>query len=176
MALSAPAFSFAHVPPKLTSTQATFAIPSGSTSTWTLKLWWEGTMKGSDSGTSGTLTVSVPSETPCTFQADVSQTTAGGQTTYYSGARRTLPSCGGTPPPPTQTIAGDIFLCSAGGTQTTTEVSLGSLAVTGTSLSQGNPLPPTTIASGTYTMTAGAPSGYNFVVCGGSAVPDSSGV
>ncbi|HEY5251199.1 MAG TPA: hypothetical protein VIJ09_06045 [Acidimicrobiales bacterium] len=175
VALSAPAFA-SPVPPMLTPTQATFAIPSGSTSTWTLKLWWEGTVKGTATGTSGTLTVAVPAETPCTFQADVSQTTASGQTTYYSGTRRTLPSCGGTPPPPTSTIAGDIFLCSATGTQTTTEVSLGSLAVTGTSLSQGNPLPPTTIASGTYTMTANAPTGYNFVTCMGSAVPDVSGL
>jgi hypothetical protein len=175
VALSAPAFAAA-VPPKLSNTDATFAIPTGSTSTFTLNLWWEGHMKGSDSGTSGTLTVPVPFESSaCTFQADVTQT-VGGKTTFYSGLRKTLQSPCGTPPPPTSTIAGDIFLCSASGTPTTTEVTLGTLAVTGTSLSQGSPLPPTTIASGTYTMTATAPSGYNFVSCGGSAVPDSSGL
>ena len=113
----------------------------------------------------------------CTFQADVSVVAKpGGPSTYYSGTRRTFSTCGPNSPPPTATIAGDIFLCSAAGTQTVTEVSLGSLAVTGTSLSQGNPLPPTTIASGTYTMTASAPSGYVFVSCQGSALPDSSGV
>jgi hypothetical protein len=139
VALAAPAFA-APVPPALSSTQATFTVPSGSTSTWTLKLWWEGSLKGSTSGTTGTLTLPVPSESPCTFQADVSYVTKpGGQSTYYSGSRRTLTTCGS--PPPTSTIAGDIFLCSAAGTQTTTEVSLGSLAVTGTSLSQGTPCP-----------------------------------
>ena len=117
----------------------------------------------------------MPQETPCTFQADVSVANAGGKSAYYSGARRTLSSCG-PPPPLPATIAGDIFLCSAAGTQTTTEVSNGTLAVTGTALSQGNPLNPTKIAPGTYSMTATAPSGYVFVSCQGSAVPGASGV
>ena len=159
------------------ATQSTFVVPSGTTSTWTLKLWWQGTMVGSQSGTTGTLKVAVPVENPCVFQADVSQTTAGGQTSYYSGVRRSFANgtCG-VAPPPGSTIAGDIFLCSATGTQTTTEVSLGNLAVTGTSISQGNPLPATAISAGTYTMTATAPTNYNFVGCGGSAIPDSSGL
>lgn len=174
VALSAPAFA-SPVQPTLSASQSTFVIPTGTTSTWTLKLWWQGTMVGSDSAKTGTLTVAVPSENPCSFQADVSQTAANGQTSYYSGVRRTFPvgTCGKTPPP-TSTIAGDIFLCSATGTRTTTEVSLGNLAVTGTSLSQGNPLPATPIASGPWSMTATAPPGYNFVGCGGSAIPDSS--
>ena len=176
VALSAPAFA-SPVPPTLSATQSTFVVPTGTTSTWTLKLWWQGTIVASDNGTTGTLTVAVPSENPCTFQADVSQTAPNGQTSYYSGVRRTFPlgTCGVTPPP-SSTIAGDIFLCSATGTTTTTEVSLGHLAVTGTALSQGNPLPATPIASGTYSMTATAPPGYNFIGCGGSAIPDSSGL
>ena len=64
------------------------------------------------------------------------------------------------------TLSGDIYLCS-NGTQTTTEVSGGTLAVTGPQNvpSQANPLT-TTLLPGTYTVTATAPSGYQLSACG----------
>lgn len=175
MAFSAPTFAATPSPPTLTATQATFAIPGKSTSTWTLKLWSHGNLEGSESGTTGTLTVAVPVTSDCLFQADVSVTPVGGQSSYYSGVRATVPGCG-VPPP--QTIAGDIYFCAANGTQTTTEVSGGTLASSGpqTLPSQPNPVAPTSVASGTYMMTAGSPSGYVFVVCKGSASVALAGV
>ena len=172
VALSVPAFA-TNARPKISATAATFAIPAGTTSSWTLKLWSHGTMKGSDTGTSGTLTVGVPATSDCMFQADVSVTPVGGQSSYYSGTRATVPGCG---PPPT--IAGDIYLCSGTGTQTATEIGSGTLAAGGPQSvpSQANPLAPTTVLSGSYTMTAGAPAGYVFVVCGGSASVAPTGV
>ena len=38
-----------------------------------------------------------------------------------------------------------------------------------------NPLAPTEVGAGVYTMTATAPSGYQLVVCGGSSTPGTSG-
>ena len=69
--------------------------------------------------------------------------------------------------PTTQTIAGHIYLCS-NGTQTSTEVTGGTLGATGPQAvpTQANPLSPTEVAAGTYTMTATAPSGYHLVTCG----------
>ncbi|HET6793507.1 MAG TPA: hypothetical protein VFH45_03640, partial [Acidimicrobiales bacterium] len=73
---------------------------------------------------------------------------------------------------PSQTIAGNIFDCTTG-TPTTDQVTGGSLAATGpqTLTAQANPLPPTNVAAGTYSMTATAPPGYQFVTCGASATP-----
>ncbi len=172
VALSASAFAVSPRPPKISATEATFAIPMGTTSTWTLKLWSHGNLEGSDSGTSGTLTVAVPTTPDCLFQADVSVAPVGGKSSYYSGVRATVPGCG---PPPT--IAGDIYLCSGTGAQTTTEITGGMLAVTGprTLPSQANPLLPTAVSSGSYTMGAGSPSGYVFVVCNGSASVSTTG-
>jgi hypothetical protein len=172
VALSVPAFA-TNVRPSISATEATFAIPAGTTSSWTLKLWSHGAMKGSDTGTSGTLTVGVPATSDCMFQADVSVTPVGGQSSYYSGTRATVPGCG-----PPQTIAGDIYQCSGTGTQTTTEIGSGTLAAGGPQAvpSQANPLAPTTVPSGSYSMTAGAPAGYVFVVCGGSASVASTGI
>jgi hypothetical protein len=64
-------------------------------------------------------------------------------------------------------IAGHIYLCNAG-SQTTTEIAGGTLSATGptTVSTVSNPLAPTTVPTGTYTMSATAPSGYNFVTCG----------
>jgi len=173
VAFSAAAFAVSPRPPKISATEATFAIPTGTTSTWTLKLWSHGTLEGSDTATSGTLTVAVPATSNCLFQADVSVAPVGGRSSYYSGVRATVPGCG---PPPT--IAGDIYLCSGTGTQTTTEVAGGSLAASGpqTLPSQANPLMPTTVLSGSYTMDAGSPPGYVFVVCNGSAAVATTGV
>lgn len=88
-----------HSKPVITSSATTFAIPSSSPSgtTWTLNLWSHGTLVGTASGSSGELlTVSTPTTPKCKFQADVSQTPAGGQKTWYSGAKATLSQCGGT--------------------------------------------------------------------------------
>ena len=78
---------------------------------------------------------------------------------------------------PTGKIAGHIYLCDNGGNQTSTEVPGGTLGATGpqTVTVQGNPLNPTTVATGAYTMTATSPSGYKLVTCHGSSTPDGSG-
>ena len=83
-----------------------------------------------------------------------------------------LLSCGA----PHQTIAGHIYLCTSGN-PTTTEESGGSLAASGPSTlaATPNPLAPTGVNAGGYTMTATAPPGYELVVCGGSSTPNSSG-
>jgi len=170
VAFSAPAFAYPR-PPKLSVTNATFAIPTSSTSTWTLRLWSHGNLEGSDTGTSGMLTVAVPATSDCLFQADVSVTPLGGAPSFYSGARATVSGCG-----PLPTIAGDIYLCPAAGA-TTIEVAGGTLGAIGpqTLASQPNPMAPTSVLSGDYTMTARSPSGYMFVACGGSAVVAANG-
>jgi len=160
-------------PPSITPTRATFTIPSGSSSMWLLRLWSHGALEGSDHGTTGTLSVDVPAVTGCSFQADVTVTPADGVRYFYSGARATLPGCG-----PPATLAGDIDLCTASGTPTSTEVPGGTLSATGPQdlPSQSNPVPPTHVTAGSYSMTAGAPAGYVFVACGGPATIGSSGV
>jgi hypothetical protein len=172
VSFSAPAFASTPRQPQLSPTEATFVIPTSSTSAWTLRLWSHGTLEGSDAGTSGTLTVAVPATSDCLFQADVSVTPLGGVRTYYSGVRATVPDCG-----PLPTIAGDIYLCPAAGA-TTIEVPGGTLAAVGpqTLAAEPNPMAPTPVLSGDYTMTAGNPSGYIFVACGGSAVVASNGL
>jgi hypothetical protein len=78
--------------------------------------------------------------------------------------------------PPRQTIAGHIYLCN-NANPTTTEVSGGSLAASGPSpvSATPNPLAPTDVGAGGYTMTATAPPGYGLVVCTGSSTPSASG-
>ncbi len=171
VAFSVPAFASA-VPPKITPTTATFAIPAGSTSTWTLNLWSHTVLEGSDHATSGVLIVAVPATSDCTFQADVTVVPVDGTRFFYSGKRATVPGCG-----PPQTIGGHIFLCSASGGPTTSEISGGTLAASGpqTVGAQANPLGPIHVATGNYTMAATSPSGYVFVPCGGSATIGSTG-
>jgi hypothetical protein len=163
------------VQPKIASTQSTFKVPAPSTDTWTLRLWSHGTLEGSDTGTSGMLTVAVPHTSDCAFQADVSTTAPGGRPYFYSGRRATMTDCGVTP---TQTLAGHIYLCTPAGAPTTTELPGGTLTATGPqSLSpQANPLDPTSVASGSYTMTAATPTGYLLVVCGGTATVAAGGL
>ena len=75
-----------------------------------------------------------------------------------------------------QTIAGHIYGCS-GGVASTTEVSGGTLGASGPQLIpvQANPLTATSVAAGSYTMTATAPLGYQLVACNGvSASPTQS--
>ena len=78
--------------------------------------------------------------------------------------------------PVTQTIAGHIYLCN-NGNPTTTEQSGGTLAASGPTpvSATPNPLAPTDVGAGVYTMTATAPPGYQLVVCGGSSTPGASG-
>ncbi len=56
------------------------------------------------------------------------------------------------------------------GQPSTTLVSGGTVAVPSAGLSSANPLAPSPVAAGTYTMTASAPSGQTFVACGQSGV------
>jgi len=165
-----------YVHPAITSTKSTFKVPVWSTSTWTLRLWAQGTLEGSDTGKSGTLVVVVPHTSACAFQADVSETPLGGRSVFYSGARATMTACGVTPPIPT--IAGHIYLCTPAGATTIDEVLGGTVSATGpqTLASQANPLNPTSVASGTYEMTADFPTGYLLVACGGTATVASGGL
>jgi len=166
MTLASPALAGAYKAPSITATKATFTIPTPGTSTWMLRLWSHGSLEGSASATSGTLTVEVPATSDCAFQADVNVQPVSGSQYFYSGARAIVPGCG----PVLQTIVGDIYLCTSSGAQTTTEQPGGTLSTTGPStLSQANPLRPTKVPAGTYTMTATAPSGFELVACGGSA-------
>ena len=75
-----------------------------------------------------------------------------------------------------QTIAGHIYLCT-NSAPTTTEQSGGTLAASGptTVSATPNPLAPTQVNAGGYTMTATPPAGYTLVACTGSSTPDSSG-
>jgi len=77
---------------------------------------------------------------------------------------------------PVQNIAGHLYLCSAG-SPTTTEETGGTLAANGPSTvpSTSNPLAPTDVGSGSFTMTATPPSGYYLVACGGSSSPNAGG-
>ena len=78
--------------------------------------------------------------------------------------------------PITQTIAGHIYLCN-GGNPTTTEKPGGTVAASGptTVPATANPLAPTSVSAGGFTMTATAPPGYQLVTCGGSSTPNGSG-
>jgi hypothetical protein len=179
-ALGGPAFAYPPRLPKITTTAATFNIPTGNGkgSVFTLELWSHGTLEGSVQGTSGMLTVAVLPTAACTVQADVYLElqadvylgAPGSHGNYYSGIRVSLRDCA-------PTIAGDIDLCSSTGAQTTTEIAGGTLTATGPeSLApRPNPLTPVRVPSGTYTMTAGAPPGYVLVACGGGSTVASTG-
>ena len=78
--------------------------------------------------------------------------------------------------PPTQTLAGHIYLCQDGN-PTTTEESGGTVGATGpqTVPTQGNPLNPVNVDAGGYTMTATSPPNFTLVACGGASTPNSDG-
>jgi len=78
--------------------------------------------------------------------------------------------------PPTQTLAGHIYLCQDGN-PTTTEETGGTVGATGpqTVPTQGNPLTPINVDAGGYTMTATPPPNYTLVACGGTSTPNSDG-
>jgi hypothetical protein len=88
------AFAGGHAP-SITPTQATFIIGPGSVkgTVWTLNLWSKGNRDGSDTGTTGTLTVAVPATRNCAFQADVLRNGK-----WFSGNDATFTSCGGVAP------------------------------------------------------------------------------
>ncbi len=122
---------------------------------------------------STTLTQNLPATASGTITIDISSQWSDGFSTTDTGSYDlSLLNCGA----PHQTIAGHIYLC-LNGNPTTTEESGGSLAASGPSTVSAtpNPLAPTGVNAGGYTMTAGAPPGYQLVVCGGSSTPNSSG-
>lgn len=90
-----------HPRPVIDSTQATFIVPPGSDGTWTLRLWSDRKLEGQSVGTTGTLTVPVPTTTNCHFQADVQVKRVGGTRHLYSGLRETVANCGSAPSPVT---------------------------------------------------------------------------
>src|SRR6202035_4907016 len=102
---------------KLTPTRATFAIPQGSTVTWTLNLWSAGQLLGTASGTGGSpeLTVSVPAGTDCHLQADVLRNEA-----FFAGAVKTFTTCGPTTPTTTAPTTTTVPTSPGGGSTTTT--------------------------------------------------------
>ena len=153
----------------------------------------------------GTLAASGPTTVPATANPLAPTSVAAGGYTMTASTPKgyTLVTCGGsstpdgsgssaTEPVPVpsggagvgifyvtpviQTIAGHIYLCDADA-GTTTEVSGGTLAASGptTVPATANPLAPTSVGAGGYTMTASTPKGYTLVTCGGSSTPDGSG-
>jgi hypothetical protein len=68
-------------------TEAHFAIPPDNAATWTLRVWSQGVLLGSASGTSGTLSVPLPTTPTCTLQADLSTTGPGGKLHFNNGRR-----------------------------------------------------------------------------------------
>ena len=121
---------------------------------------------------STTLTQTLPATATGDITMDISSTWTDGLTKTDTSTFSLSESCG----PPTQTIAGHIYLCDDGN-PTTTEESGGTLAASGptTVPATANPLAPTSVAAGGYTMTASTPKGYTLVTCGGSSTPDGSG-
>jgi hypothetical protein len=88
-----------HVKPTITATQASFTIPSSPTGVWQLGLTTYPppvTHLGKVRGTSGTLTLPVPSTATCSFQVDV-KVEVTGTTTFvmYSSIKAVVPGCGG---------------------------------------------------------------------------------
>ena len=114
-----------------------------------------------------TMTQVLPASTTGPATLTVKGTWADNFSTTNSGSTSLPTGC----PQPTQTLSGHIYLCPGGNSQTSTEVPGGTLAATGpqTVASGPNPLQPTTVAAGQYTVNAAPPSGYQLVVCGGSS-------
>lgn len=74
---------------------------------------------------------------------------------------------------PDQSIAGSILLCDTSGNRTSTAVNGGSLqALSGGSvvLGSANQMAPASVPAGTYTLSANAPPGYQFLACGVTGV------
>jgi len=86
------AFASKHAGPQIVPHVASFSIPSRNTSrvVWTLNVWKQGDLIGSDTGTSGVLTVTLPRTTHGKLQADVRRNGR-----WYSGDRVNLPGTSG---------------------------------------------------------------------------------
>jgi hypothetical protein len=100
--LGSPASAAAtRVKPTITTTEASFAIPAGSQQAWLIRLWTlpkPSTLEGHAIGSSGTISVPVPTTSNCEFQVDVlvgpAGATKGAQFTWYSGLVATVAGCG----------------------------------------------------------------------------------
>ena len=99
--LSVEAFAYGRQMPTFSHgadiTGASFTIPSDSQGTYRLSVWQHGHMIGSTSGTSGTLSVPLPTLPTCTYQADVRVTGPHGWIWWYSGRRATTECCPAAP-------------------------------------------------------------------------------
>jgi hypothetical protein len=124
--------------PSITPTMATFTIPAGPQATWTLNLWSQGVRLGTATGSTGVLTVPVPSGTNCRFQADARRNDL-----FFAGAVATFATCG---PPPTTTT-------TTTSTSTTTTTTTTTTPATTTSTI---PAPPGTAPSSPPPATASA--------------------
>jgi len=150
-----------------------------------------GTSQGATSPyLTATLTQSLPADASGVLTLSTSSRWADGVNASDSGAvDLSALNCGGAPDtqilvlpgsafPPlgTQSIEGHIYLCN-NADATTSEVSGGTLAVTGpqTIGSSPNPLGTTDVGSGDYTITATTPPDYVLVTCGGISTPASGG-
>ena len=122
-----------------------------------------------------TLTQTLPAGATGVVTLDVSSTLSDGVSQTDSGTfDLSTINCAA----PEQTIAGHIYLCN-NGNPTTTEETGGTLAASGTALttvpSALNPLAPANVISGTYSVTASNPPGFQLVACGGSSSPNGAG-
>ncbi len=91
LGLTSTAFAAVHAGPRISKTVAAFDVPATSKPgvVWTIYLRHAGHVLGSDTGTSGTLSVTVPSTFHGMVQADVRR-----DTRYYSGNRFLIPRSG----------------------------------------------------------------------------------
>jgi hypothetical protein len=100
-----------NVKPTISSTEAAFSIPAGSSAAWMIRLWTlptPSTLEGETIGSAGTITVKVPSTSNCDFQVDVLTAKAGTTSpkdfTWYSGLTAVVAGCGSAHCPPTQGV------------------------------------------------------------------------
>jgi hypothetical protein len=89
------------VKPTISTSAASFNIPSGPSQAWVIRLWslpQPSTLEGQTFGTSGTISVKVPATQNCSFQVDVKVAPAGTTNPnlfkWYSGLTATVPGCG----------------------------------------------------------------------------------
>ena len=87
LALAPPSSAATHSSPRIQPRTAAFTIPSWSpaSAVWTLRVWKNGKLIGSEAGTSGVLRVTIPRTVHGTIQADVKLNKR-----WFSGRRVTL--------------------------------------------------------------------------------------
>jgi hypothetical protein len=191
VALACAGLAYFALPAYAHSNAVTGTATCGSTSAGGIDIVWtvtndfslsEVATVTSATGGLGTVTGS-PTTVPANKSATITQvlpsSTTGPAVLVVKGVwsdNFTTTNTGSTPlpsgcPAPVQTLAGHIYLCSAGTSPTTTEVPGGTLAATGpqTVAATANPLAATNVAAGQYSVTATPPSGYELVTCGGSS-------